>query len=181
MDEFLYIVNNTLENYLSSDILDKCDIVKINWAISRDNDLPHYDQRPQFERFKPPYIKSKFIKSVVRGNISDLGYWVHSPRISPTRNITCNSNGERVFYKEINFEIIEPINVDKAFIIHLRFRSTEESINKSKRGFRKNWLPFDLGYIGDYFQQNPITLEKINYIEKELKLNLWKYRLKYYF
>ena len=40
MDEFLYIVNNTLENYLSSDILDKCDIVKINWAISRDNDLP---------------------------------------------------------------------------------------------------------------------------------------------
>jgi hypothetical protein len=30
MDEFLYIVNNTLENYLSSDILDRCDIVKIN-------------------------------------------------------------------------------------------------------------------------------------------------------
>ena len=185
MDEFLYIRNNTLENYLLDHSLDKCDIVKINWVVSRDNDLLHYDPRPQFERFKPPYIKSNFIKSVVRGNISDLGYWVHSPWLSPKRNITCDNRGERIFYKDLNFEKTEQINIDKAFIVHFRFRSTEELIIKNKRGFG-DWLKDDLewtlnAHILDYFQQNTITLEKINYIEKELKVNLWKYRLKYFF
>ena len=28
MDEFLYIVNNTLENYLLDNVFDKCDIAK---------------------------------------------------------------------------------------------------------------------------------------------------------
>ena len=32
MDEFLYIKNNTLENYLSDDIFNKCDIIRINWV-----------------------------------------------------------------------------------------------------------------------------------------------------
>ena len=186
MDEFLYIVNNTLENYLLDKVFDKCDIVKINWVLSRDNDLVHYDPRPQFERFKPPYIKSNFIKSIVRGNISDLEYWVHSPRISPTRNITCNNKGDRIFYKELNFEGTDGIvNVDKAFIVHFRFRSTEELVIKNKRGY-SNWFQDRLesalkGNIWDYFQQNTITLEKISYIEKELKVNLWEYRLKYFF
>ena len=186
MDEFLYIVNNTLENYLLDNTFDKCDIVKINWVLSRDNDLLHYDPRPQFERFKPPYIKSKFIKSIVRGNISDLEYWIHSPILSPTRNITCNNKGDRIFYKALNFEVIEgTINVDKAFIVHFRYRSTEELVIKNKRGY-SNWLNVHLestlkGHISDYFQENTITLEKINYIEKELKVNLWEYRLKYYF
>ena len=64
MDEFLYIVNNTLENYLLDNVFDKCDIVKINWEVSGDNDLLHYEPRPKFERFKSPYIKSNFIKTV---------------------------------------------------------------------------------------------------------------------
>ena len=185
MDEFLYLVNNTLEGYLTDNIFNKCDFIKINWVISRDNDLVYYDPRLLFERFKPPYIKFKFIKTIIRGNISDLKYWVHSPYISPTRNVTCNNKGDIVIRKEINFEGIEPINVDKAFFIHFRFKSTEELINKRKRGFG-DWLGDFLAYtlqahINDYFEQNKITLEKIEYIEKELNTYMWKLRIQYYF
>ena len=42
------------------------------------------------------YIKNYFIKSFVRGNISDLLYLVHSPLYSPTRNITYNNIEEQM-------------------------------------------------------------------------------------
>ena len=187
MDEFLYTINTTLEEYLSDKIFDKCDIIKINWVVSRDNDLLHYDSRPQFERFKPPYIKFSFIKSIIKGNIPDLTYWVHSPKFSPTRNTTCNNKGDIIKINnddDLVYEQVIPPNFEKAFIIHFRFRSTEELIIKNKRGF-SNWLhdlEFTLNaHIWDYFNQNEITLEKIDYIEKELNLNLWKYRLRYYY
>ena len=185
MDEYLYIVNDTLEKYLNSPTIKKCDIIKINWVISRDNNLIYYEPKPLFERFRPPYIKSKFIKSIIKGNISDLEYWVHSPLYSPSKNITCNCAGKLIHYKTLNFESLTPINVEKAFIIHFRFKSTEELINKNKRGF-SNWLDNKTlqwtlrGHIDDYFNQNEITLEKINYIEKELKIKLNLYRIKYY-
>lgn len=181
MDEYLYIINDTLKNYLSNTIFNKCDFIKINWAFPKDNNLLHYDPRTLFDRFKGPYIKSDFVKSIIRGNISDLKYWVHSPFISPQRNITCNNEGKQIFYDIMNFEIL-PFTSEKAFIIHYRFKSTEEFINKYKRGY-SNWFGSKIDdflklKIEEYFQENKITFEKINYIEKELKVNLSNYKLK---
>ena len=48
MDEFLYIVNDSLKSYLSKNIFDKCDFIKFHWATSTDNNLVHYDPRPLF-------------------------------------------------------------------------------------------------------------------------------------
>ena len=79
MDEYLYIVNNTLKNYLSNQIFNKCDFIIFHWVTPNDNNLVYYDRRPLFKRFKGPYKKSKYIKSIIRGNIKDLKYWVHSP------------------------------------------------------------------------------------------------------
>ena len=161
MDEFLFIVNNTLKGYLTNKVFDKCDIIKFHWVITTDNDLVYYDKRPLFERFKPPYIKTQFIKSIIRGNISDLKYWVHSPFISPKRNITCNNEGKRIYYKKINFETLYPININKAYIIHFRYKSTEEFVNKLKRGY-SNWFKnrlgdFLIGNIKSYFKLNKPT------------------------
>ena len=103
MDEFLFIVDNSLKRYLSNKIFEKCDFIKFHWVIATDNDLIYYDKRALFERFKPPYIKSKFIKSIIRGNITGLKYRVHSPSISPKRNITCNNEGKRIYYNFINY------------------------------------------------------------------------------
>ena len=184
MDEFLYIVNDTLKDYLASRRFDECDFLKFHWVVSTDNNLVHYDSRPLFERFKPPYIKDKFVKTLVRGNIPDLKYWVHSPNYSPFRNNTCNNLGEKINYDYINIESVLPINVDKAFLIHFRFKSTEEFITKFKRGY-SDWFGDRLDWflnenLGDYFGQNNITLEKIDYVERELNVRLFKYRLKYY-
>ena len=74
MDEFLFIINDTLKNYLNRKIFEKCDIINFHWVLPTDNDLLYYDKRTLFERFKKPYIKSRFIKSIIRGNITNLQY-----------------------------------------------------------------------------------------------------------
>ena len=82
----------------------------------------------------------------------------------------------------MNFESINKINIRKAFIIHFNYKSTEEFINKFKRGysnwFGKNYKDFIIAKIDDYFRDNKITKEKIEYLEKELKMNLTVYRNK---
>ena len=180
MDEYLYIVNETLKHYLTNKRFNKCDFIKIHWANSQDNNLLRYDPRPLFQRFKKPYIKSKYIKTIIRGNITNLKYWVHSPYISPNRNITCDNEGNIIKYNYMNFQSIKKINTNRAYIIHFRYKSTEELINKFKRGYsnwhRNNTFKVLQERLANYFDENGITIEKINYIEKELKLNLTSYR-----
>lgn len=175
IDEYLIIVKDRLKNYLSKNIFKKCDFIKIHWVKATDNNLLYYDKRPLLERFKGPYIKSHVIKTLVRGNIENLKYNIHSPYFSPKNNITCNNIGERLNYKFLNFLNISKINIEKAYIIHFRFKSTEEFIKKYKRGYG-NWVDSKfLSYlISEYFRINQITAKKIEYIEKELKINLLK-------
>jgi len=180
MDEYLYIINDSLKNYLNNEVFNKCDFIKIHWMNSRDNNLLHYKPRPLFKRFKKPYIKSIYIKSIIRGNISNLKYWVHSPYFSPFKNVTCTNDGNIINYTNINFESIDNININKSYIIHFRFKSTEEFIAKYKRGY-SNWHGNEINEVmkerlSTYFKENGITLKKIDYIEKELKLNLTSFK-----
>ena len=178
-DEFLYIKKDTLKNYLLKPVFKRCDFIKFHWVQPSDNNQLHYENRSLFERFKKPYKESIFIKTMIKGNISQLKYWVHSPYESPIRNITCNNIGKRINYIYMNFESILKINIQKAYIIHFNYKSTEEFINKFKRGY-SNWFGtqyknFINAKIYDYFRDNIITREKIEYIEKELNLNLTDY------
>ena len=110
------IVNNTLKGYLTNKVFDKCDFIKFHWVITTNNDLIYYDERPLFERFKPPYKKSRYVKSIIRGNISDLKYWVHSPFISPKRNVTCNNEGNIIYYNFKKFhEIMKNIETSTIY------------------------------------------------------------------
>ena len=72
------------------------------------------------------------------------------------------------------------INIDRAYIIHFKYKSTEEYINKYKRGYhwRIGNTQFMQMRIDEYFKDNNITLEKINYVERELNLDLSKYKQK---
>ena len=180
MDEYLFVTKYTLKKYLSKSIFNKCDFIKFNWVIATDNNLVYYDNRSLFERFKRPYINSIFVKSIIRGNISNLHYYVHSPDKSPKNNITCNSIGKRIYYEIMNFEYMAPM-IRNAYIIHFKYKSTEEYINKYKRGY-STWLGDKLNetlYIKiiEYLRDNEKTLEKINFFEKELKLNLTMFKI----
>ena len=82
----------------------------------------------------------------------------------------------------MNFERIYPININKAYIIHFKYKSTEELVNKLKRGY-SNWLgnrlrKIILSNIYFYLGINKPTLEKINLIEKEFNLNLSEFKRK---
>ena len=180
MDEYLFINKDELKTYLLKPIFNKCDFIKFHWVHPTDNNHLYYENKSLFERFKPPYKKSIFIKSIIRGNISNLKYLVHSPYISPFRNISCNNVGKIIKNDDINYEYIDKINIDKAFIIHFNYKSTEEFIKKYKRGY-SDWFGERIkGFLGlkidNYFSDNEITNEKINYMEKELKINLSKYK-----
>lgn len=129
-DEYLVIVNNTLKKYLSKSIFKKCDFIKFHWVYPSGSNLLHYDNRSLFERFKGPYRPSKAIKTIIKGNIENLKYWVHSPSFSPQRNITCNNKGKIIKYKNLNFETINEINIENAYIVHFYYKSIDEYINK---------------------------------------------------
>jgi hypothetical protein len=104
---------------------------------------------------------------------------VHSPYISPFRNISCNNIGEKININKIDYEFITNINIQNAFIIHFKYKSTEEYVNKIKRGYHcltKNYILKTK--IKDYFQDNEITKEKIEYLEKELNISLKNYKKK---
>ena len=181
MDEFLVIVNDTLKKYLSYEIFNKCDFIKFNWLIPSDNNLIYYDNRSLFERFNSSYIGSSSVKSIIRGKINNLKYHVHAPRYSPERNVSCNNMGKRINSSNVDIQRVRPINTKKAYIVHFQFKSTEELINKYKRGYR-NWLKKKSqihldGKIISYLNMNNITQEKINYIEKELHFNFSKYNI----
>ena len=105
---------------------------------------------------------------------------VHSPFISPFRNISCNNIGEKINNNNINFEYIRNINIQKAFIIHFKYKSTEEYVNKIKRGYHFWTKDYILKTsIKNYLKDNEITKEKIEYLEKELNINLSKYKKKF--
>ena len=177
MDEFLVTVKKTLKNYLSQPIFNKCDFIKIHWVVPTDNNLLHYDNRSLFKRFKKPYRKSIHIKSIIRGNISNLKYWVHSPSYSPNKNITCDSNGKTIKSNSVLIETVSHISIKNAYLIHFQFKSTEEFIKKFKRGYN-DWISQKAHFMKliEYLKFNEITKSKIDYIEKELKINLTKYR-----
>jgi hypothetical protein len=181
MDEFLFIKNYKLKNFLNKSIFNKCSFINFHWVLPSDNNLLYYDNRTLFERFKKPYIKSIYIKSIIRGNIPLLKYMVHSPYESPIKNITCNSRGKIIKYKSMNIEYYNNICLKQGYIIHFKYKSTEEYINKLKRGytfFSKDKLNIVLkNKIEEYLNDNKITLAKIKYFEKELKLNLSKYKI----
>ena len=176
IDEYLIIVNETLKNYLSNEIFKDCDFIKIHWVQPSDNNLLYYDNRTLFERFKGPYKKDTHIKTLVRGNIEGLKYAIHSPKISPKRNITCNNVGHKFNFSQVHFQDVFDINIDKAYIIHYKYKSTEEYINKYKRGYRWENSKFMEMRIREYFEDNIISLQKIELMEKQLKINLSEYR-----
>lgn len=164
MDEFLYIVDNTLKNYLSRKIFRKCDFIKYYWVLPTDNNLVHYDPRPLFERFKGPFKKSSIYKTMVKGNISNLTYNIHSVKYFLPNKSFCDNEGNYITSKFIPFKNDKDININKAYLLHFRFKSTEEFIKKLKRGYNAGFDEQKKVTISWYFWLNRITLEKINYI-----------------
>jgi hypothetical protein len=181
MDEYIFLKNYTnIKNFLKKKIFDKCERIQLNWIFHTDNNLLYYDNRTLAERFpiREPKARGKKkggiqgIKSILKGkiriNINDAHILARNLKV-------CDGFGNE---KEIQNIVTNTSDFEYYYIDHYYCKSTEEFINKLKRGsvaygFDKEHM---LKRINMYFSINKISLEKINYIEKMTKLNLTKFK-----
>lgn len=181
IDEFIYLQNySNIKDFLSKNIFNNCKSIYLNCIRHTDNDLLYYDNRTLVERFPEINWNSKMytVKTILRGNLKGIifktTHWLDR------RIEGCDINGETILPNEYK-KLINNINtsiIKKNHIDHYCFKSTEEFINKLNKtdGVFGDNNKIRMHKINLYFSYNKLTLDKINYIEEKLKLNLTYYR-----
>lgn len=184
VDEFLYIKNFTdINKFLLLNKFKKCQSIIINWKYYGDNNKLLYEKKHLSERFTIPfYFKDKNLirkhkyyysaaKSIVRGKLNLI--WAHLPHyFKNTRN--CRPNGK------ILKNYFSPPQYSVAYIKHYLTKSTEEFIERLKRGnvilkTNNNYIRSRIKYY--YFLFNKITKKKLNLFKKSfsfIKLSEFK-------
>ena len=180
LDEFLYLKNFTnIKYFLNQPKFNKCKIIRLNLVYFTDNNFLYYENKSLSKRFQQININIKgyIIKSIIRGNIKGVKI-IQCHYLIKIKG--CNEFGTIVNKISSKSDIIDLKNY---FIKHYAFKSTEEFINKIKRGdaIAGKTKEKMLNKINIYFRYNFITLKKINLIKKKtgLNLNKFKNKLKY--
>lgn len=173
IDEFLYIINYTnINQFLLLNKFKKCQSIIINWKYYGDNNKIFYENKSLNERFTFPFFfKKKKVKksqifyysagkSIVRGKLNLI--WGLFPHYFKNTN-NCRPNGE------ILENYFSPPQFSEAYIKHYVTKSTEEFIERLKRG--DVFLKIDKKYIKNkiknyYFLFNKKTNEKLTLFKK---------------
>ena len=173
IDEFLYLKNyNNIKAFLNQSKFKKCQSIHLNWLLYTDNNLLYFQNKSVIERFKEkdPIRRQRKIffysngKSILRGHIPNITI-INFHFISNSIN-NCNGFGKEIYFNKPDYKYY--------YFKHYYCKSTEEFIEKLKKGDVYNTTN-DIK-IAFYFIYNKITFEKLNYIEKELGLNLSHYK-----
>jgi len=181
IDEYIYLKNiSDIREFLNSPKFNHCNKIYLNWVMHTDNNLLKYDNRslherfPVFKRFKKNknYIISG--KSIIRGGIKNIT--IKEVHFLDNKISSCDSSGKIIkFYKRKQIYYLDSENY---YIDHYYFKSLEEFIQKIKKGdtyFGYSKM-FQMHKIKRYFIFNSITLKKIEFLEKNLKVNLSKFK-----
>jgi hypothetical protein len=156
IDEYLEFTDKkmTIKDYLSKDIFNKCEAIKINWLVYFDNDNIFYDKRPLPERFtKPSYHNGgdSTVKSIVRGFL-DKPVWNNTLSHEPNRQlIGCDSVGNLVSY---NSGRVHPARLEICYLKHFGQKSAEEFAYKLKKQLPKYGKYNYNRMINDFFRYN---------------------------
>ena len=168
VDEFIHLNNYTnVGKFLSEQKFDGCEVIYLNYVHHTDNNLLHYDNRSLAERFPKKERMALYrsgrpqIKPILRG---------HKPNITigclhrfSYDLLNCNGYG----YKNIAVDIrTKSPDYNNYYIIHYFSKSTEEFIEKIKRGDALKSSNFLKGKIMKYRRQSVLTPEKINMLKK---------------
>ena len=148
IDEFLVFSNlipsYNIKDYLSLDMFNDYDVVKINWLLFGDNDITFDGNYNVINRFKNPVQPIDFrvningnyifphnlmIKSIVRCKENvELDFDVHYPKNKDLR--FCDSCGE----EEKAFQLNNAINYKYVQLNHYITKTLDEYIQKINRG-----------------------------------------------
>ena len=179
IDEYLEFVDKkiTINDYLSQDRFNKCEIIKINWVMYINDDLLYYDNRPLEERFPTPtYVKEdvRTVKSIVR-NDSRRNPWIrNSAPHEPASGLnSCDSIGH---YSPYHHGMLYPPILSYCYIKHYHYKSVEEYALKIKKGIY-NGTKFNINKkIKVYFERNNYSKVKVKLFEKMLNKKFkWLY------
>ena len=179
-DEYLVIYPQkgkkvSVQEYLNNHRFDKCDVVSINWRMYGDNELLHYDNRTLIERFTKPLKEdshNRFVKSIVRGNLKGPLYGFDFSSHFPSKNLTlCDSSGKI----RPNGDSISPPVYEYAQVSHFGYKSTEEYVNKIKRGYPGDHYPNPENNVKLYFSHNKFSKEKLKIFEDNFNMTFDKY------
>ena len=182
LDEFIHLSNYTnVKPFLKQPKFEKCQLIYLNSICHTDNNKLYYENKSLSERFpeRAPMTKhgGKYlvIKSIVRGNITNIGF--NNVHLFNSKLINCNGYGNRdKFDKSVSYLSTEP-DYTTYYVDHYYSKSTEEFINKLNRGDAfSTSTEYYLHRVEKYFNQSEMTKEKIDMIEKGTGLNLSKFR-----
>jgi hypothetical protein len=179
MDEFIHLNNYTnVKSFLNEYKFKSCILIYLNLVCHTDNNLLYYENKSLFERFPETVPDNRIggqlleVKFILKGHIPNI---VIDNMHTCNKNIpNCNGFGNKNKIRD-RFST-EPDN-KYYYIDHFYSKSTEEFINKLKRGNAltgpKN---YDYLRIEKYFQQSNITKDKIERIEKATGYNLTTFK-----
>ena len=175
-DEYLKMFSEDGKNigiyeYLSNKKFDKCETVVVNWVMYGDNDLIYSDNRTTLERFSAAplfnYTYNYYVKPIVRGDLNKQIFTVNKSHHTPNLEvITCDSMGN--IQKNLK-EAIKPPQHKYAYLMHFNTRSTEEYVEKCKRGYPGKRAADVFTKVKLYFLMNRFTEEKLQYFEKSFQ------------
>ena len=179
VDEILIInKNNTIQKFLKNSRYNKCELIKINWAVFTDNDQLYYEDKPLKARFtKRIKINEKIntvVKVIIRGNLINYSSRkiIDDPHKIFKSNKTCDSNGIIKYGRYIN-----PPQYKYATLNHYYTKTIEEFCRKIKKGdvFSNRTLGIRLikYFYNKFFKYNKKTKSKILIFNKEFNLNFF--------
>ena len=167
MDEFIFLDKyKSIKLFLRKRRFIKCYLIHLNRLFHTDNNQLYYKNKSLFQRFPEYKTKVTSVKSIIRGNISNM-IIKHQHKIND-RYKACNGFGDIINQTK------KPTLFKYYYFDHFYFKSTEEFIEKINRGdcyyIPSQKLKFHK--IKFYFSHNEITEEKIKLIEKKTGVDL---------
>ena len=178
IDEYIHIKNYTsIKQFLSNPCFKKCQTINLNWIFHTDNNLIYYDNRTLHERFPEIQNISKtggktkynFVKSIMKGNIPKI--YIYNTHFLSKKLKSCNGFGK--IYQLVG-QRLRKNDFEFYYIDHYYSKSLEEYVSKINKGCAHydQSIKYKKDRIKIFFNINKITIEKLNFIEKNVGINL---------
>ena len=181
IDEYIHLYDyHNIKLFLNQTKFNNCQQIYLNLVCHTDNNLLLYENKSLAQRFPftVPITKSPGqyleMKTIIRGHYK--GIYISNNHLGDIRLRSCNNSGK---YESLFGHYTSNGDQKYYYIDHYYSKSTEEFIMKITKG---DAIRPEKSYIDEriekFFNQNEITKDKIDMIEKKLHINLDKYRKK---
>ena len=178
IDEYIHIKNYiNIKQFLNNPHFKKCQTINLNWVLHTDNNQIYYDNRSLHERF--PEVQNisedgdktrfNYVKSIMKGNIPNI--YIYNTHFLSQKLKSCNGFGKK---HQLVGQNLKKNDFEYYYIDHYYSKSLEEYVSKINRGcphFDQS-IEYKKSRLIIFFSINKVTIEKINYIEKNVGINL---------